>query len=72
MILVSLINIAILASGNGSNAETIVEYCRRHPNFRVKLIISNREDAFVLQRARRLEIDSYFLGGKNELALPVT
>ena len=66
MTLDSLTNIAILASGNGTNAETIVKYCRFNPKFNVKLIISNRPEAYVLQRAENLRIDSYFLPGKNE------
>ena len=50
MILGSLTNIAILASGNGSNAETIVKYCKFNSQFNVKIIISNNENAFVLKR----------------------
>ena len=65
MILDSLTNIAILASGNGTNAETIVKYCRFNPNFNVKLIISNRPEAFVLQR-RKFTNRFFFLPGKNE------
>lgn len=49
-------NITILASGNGSNAENLANYFRNHPEIDVRLIVSNKPDAFVLQRAERLGI----------------
>ena len=51
--------IAILASGSGSNAENIVNYFTNNPAFEFPLIISNKQDAFVHQRARKLNINSY-------------
>lgn len=48
--------IVILASGNGSNAEKIARHFLIHPDIRVSLIMSNRKDAFVLERARKLSI----------------
>lgn len=51
-------NLAILASGSGSNAQRIAEYFNGHPGIRVKLILSNKPDAFVLERARNLGIPS--------------
>lgn len=50
--------IAIFASGNGTNAETIAGYFRNNNNIRVEMILSNRADAFVLERAKNLEIES--------------
>lgn len=50
--------IAIMASGNGTNAENVVHYFEHHPSIRVVLILSNRSDAFVLQRARNLSVPS--------------
>ena len=52
-------NIAIFASGNGSNAQRIAEYFAGHPNIRICLILSNKADAYVLQRARNLGIPSF-------------
>ncbi|MCX6241729.1 MAG: phosphoribosylglycinamide formyltransferase [Bacteroidetes bacterium] len=49
-------NIAILASGNGTNAQRISEYFSNHPAIRVRLILSNRTDAYVLTRAQKLGI----------------
>ncbi len=45
--------IAIFASGNGSNAQRIIEYFDGHPNIRVQLVVSNKADAAVLGRAER-------------------
>lgn len=48
--------IAIFASGSGTNAERIVTYFREHPSIEVALILSNKADAYVLERARNLGI----------------
>jgi phosphoribosylglycinamide formyltransferase-1 len=50
--------LAIFASGNGSNAQRITEYFQSHPEIKVALILSNKPDAFVLQRARDLGVPS--------------
>jgi phosphoribosylglycinamide formyltransferase-1 len=51
-------NLAILASGTGSNADKICEYFKDHPEIRVRLIISNRLNAGVLQVAQKHHIES--------------
>ncbi|MBE0637983.1 MAG: phosphoribosylglycinamide formyltransferase [Bacteroidales bacterium] len=48
--------IAIFASGNGSNAQRIAEYFTGNNAVEVAMILSNRQDAFVLKRANRLGI----------------
>ena len=52
-------HIALFASGNGSNAENIATYFAKNPQIRVSVIISNKQDAFVHQRATALDIPSY-------------
>jgi len=52
------IRIAILASGSGSNAENIIRYFSTEKRVEFGLIISNRPDAQVHQRAARLGIPS--------------
>jgi phosphoribosylglycinamide formyltransferase 1 len=49
-------NIAIFASGSGTNAENIIKYFENHPNIRVSLVLSNKNDAFVLERAKKLKV----------------
>lgn len=52
-------NIAILASGSGSNAETIAHYFANSPHTRIACIMTNRADAGVIERAKRLSIPIY-------------
>lgn len=47
----SPIRIAIFASGNGSNAEAIIQYFKGHPGATVALLLSNNPDAYALKRA---------------------
>jgi phosphoribosylglycinamide formyltransferase-1 len=54
-----MIKIAIFASGNGTNAQRITEYFReRQGVITVDLILSNKKDAFVLERAKKLGVTS--------------
>lgn len=50
------VNIAIFASGSGTNAENIISYFSGDPSVQVKLVLTNREDAYVLKRAQKLEV----------------
>ncbi len=49
-------NIAIFASGSGTNAEQIIRHFSGNPNHSVRLVLSNKPDAFVLERARNLGV----------------
>ncbi len=51
-------NIAIFASGSGSNAENIIKYFQNSDLFRFPLIISNRANAYVHGRAKSLNVKS--------------
>lgn len=52
-------NIAIFASGSGSNAENIANYLKgNHTDINISLILTNNPKAFVLERAKKLEIPS--------------
>jgi phosphoribosylglycinamide formyltransferase-1 len=52
-------NIAIFASGSGSNAKNIATYFKDNSECGVKLILSNKIDAFVHERAKKLCIPSF-------------
>ena len=56
--------IAIFASGSGSNAENIAQYFAQNEFVDVRLIITNKADAYVLQRAEKLQIPSLLLTAK--------
>ena len=61
-----MINIAIFASGNGSNAENIIAYFKGNPGVCVKLIVCNSSKEFVIERAANNEIPSLIVS-KQEL-----
>lgn len=52
-------NIAIFASGSGTNAENIINYFEGSKEVNISLIISNKEDAYVHQRAKKHNIPSF-------------
>ncbi|MGK7397037.1 MAG: phosphoribosylglycinamide formyltransferase [Candidatus Cyclobacteriaceae bacterium M3_2C_046] len=49
-------NIAIFASGSGSNAENIIQYFQKTQAARVKMILTNNPNAYVLERAQKYQI----------------
>ncbi len=48
--------LAVFASGSGSNAENLIRYFQGHPDIKIALVVSNRQDAFVLKRAKRYDV----------------
>ena len=50
------INIAIFASGNGSNCENLIRYFQQSALADCVLVISNKPDAYALVRAERLNV----------------
>ena len=57
-------NIAIFASGSGTNAENIIAYFSTRNTAKVALILSNKRDSFVLERAAKNNIRSVFFDRK--------
>ena len=55
----SLKNIAILASGAGSNAQKILEHFSDRMDISVRLIVSNKQEAWVLNIAKVASIDTF-------------
>ena len=56
-----MINIAIFVSGNGSNCENIIRYFSESNLAKVALVVSNRADAYALERAKRLGVPTLTL-----------
>lgn len=54
--------IAIFASGSGSNAENIINYFQNDVENVVKIVFSNKPDAYVLERAKRLNVPAFVFG----------
>lgn len=52
------VRIAIFASGSGTNAENIIRYFRDSSIIETVLVLSDKKDAYVLERANGLQIPS--------------
>ena len=48
--------IAIFASGSGTNAQNICNFFKLSKDIEISFILSNKADAYVLQRARKMNI----------------
>ncbi|MCS6820547.1 MAG: phosphoribosylglycinamide formyltransferase [Microscillaceae bacterium] len=57
-------NIAIFASGTGSNAEKIIQYFQEKRTAQVVLVLSNKPQAPVLEKAQRLGVPTYVFDRK--------
>jgi phosphoribosylglycinamide formyltransferase-1 len=58
-------NIAIFASGSGTNAENIINYFSNKKSAKVALILSNKREAYVLERSAKHSIPSFFFDRKD-------
>lgn len=56
------IRLAILGSGNGTNAQQISEYFAGRTDVQVACIIYNKRDAYIAQRAKNLGIEARYFG----------
>ncbi len=54
-----MVRIAVFASGNGSNAENIIRYFLNDERVQIALVLSNKKEAFVHQRAKQLGVPSF-------------
>ena len=54
-------NIAIFASGEGTNAQRIIDYFKNSEKIHIALVVSNKETANVLNRAKTASIETYLL-----------
>ncbi|MEA1897169.1 MAG: phosphoribosylglycinamide formyltransferase [Bacteroidota bacterium] len=50
--------IAIFASGSGTNAQNLIEYFNKTVEKKVILVLSNKKDAIVLERAEKLGVQT--------------
>jgi phosphoribosylglycinamide formyltransferase-1 len=56
-----MVNLAIFASGAGSNAKKILEYFSNNTGIEVVKIVSNNPDAYVLEIAKQFNIESIII-----------
>ncbi|MCE7535274.1 phosphoribosylglycinamide formyltransferase [Aliivibrio fischeri] len=58
-------NIVVLVSGNGSNLQAFIDACgNKIPNARIAAVISNKSDAYGLQKAIDADINVHSLNAK--------
>lgn len=56
------VRIGVLVSGSGTNSQAIIDACKsKKIDAEVVAVISNKKDAFALQRAKRYNIKSVFI-----------
>lgn len=58
-------NIAIFVSGNGTNCENIIKYFKDNTDIKVRLVVSNKADAYALTRAARYGVPCRVLSKKD-------
>ncbi len=56
-----MLNLAIFASGTGSNAQKIIDRFRNHPSIHIRLIVSNKPQAGVLQIAEKEQVNTLII-----------
>ena len=59
-----MIQIAIFASGNGTNAESIIKYFQAHLQLKVALLASNNSNSNALKRAKKYNIPTLLFSQK--------
>lgn len=60
------LRIAVLVSGNGSNLQSIIDHIEAGKlNVTIACVISNRENAFALERARKHQIPALFVNHRS-------
>lgn len=59
------VKVAIFASGSGSNAENIYQYFEDKANIEIDSIYTNKADAYVIERAKKLEIPCFYFSNSD-------
>jgi len=62
--IVMITRLAIMASGNGTNAQRIMEYFSLKSPTRIELLLCNNPEAFVLERAKNLKVPAILFDRK--------
>src|SRR4030042_3566597 len=59
-------NIAVLISGHGTNLQSIIDHIKAGKmKYNLAVVISNKEDAYGLVRAKKAKIPAYFIDHKD-------
>ncbi|MEK6972681.1 MAG: phosphoribosylglycinamide formyltransferase [archaeon] len=61
------INLAVLGSTRGTDMQAVIDAIeKKQLNAEIKLVISNKQDAFILERAKNHNLNAVFLGPKGK------
>lgn len=63
-------NIAIFASGSGTNAENIIKHFLGSKIAKVRIVLCNKQDAFVLKRAEKYGIPTFVFSKEDLISTP--
>ena len=55
-----MFRLALFASGSGTNVQNICEYFHNHNSIKPEIVLSDKEDAYALERAKHLNIKSEY------------
>ena len=58
-------NVAIFVSGSGTNCENIIRYFKDSEKVRIRLVVSNKADAYALVRAQNLDVPTAVMTKKD-------
>ena len=56
-----MINVAIFASGEGTNAENLFNYFANDSRIKIKLVVTNKDDAGIILRAAKYKKNVHIL-----------
>ena len=60
-----MVNVAIFVSGSGTNCENIINYFKGSEAVNIALVLSNRDDAYALVRAKKLNVPTLVMPRDN-------
>ena len=55
-----MFRLALFASGSGTNVQNICEYFNNHKFIKPEIVLSDKEDAYALERAKHLNVKSEY------------
>tara|TARA_B100001287_G_scaffold37835_1_gene27124 strand:+ start:1814 stop:2383 length:570 start_codon:yes stop_codon:yes gene_type:complete len=55
-----MFRLALFASGSGTNVQNICEYFQNHNSIKPEIVLSDKEDAYALERAKHLNVKSKY------------
>lgn len=68
-------NLVVFASGNGTTLQSIIDAIEnKQLNAKINLVVSNNENAYALERAKKAKIETYIIQNKgtNEVDIELT